>query len=411
MPNNLQKNTPLIAGEASDVTMLLDAQGQIKHVDTHEILYSAQSLERQTSGKSVLAEPDVVWVSTELVLIHEQFVPGKRASDCAKALPFVLEAQLSLPVEDYFLLVLDKAKQQQGLIDGVTFTVAIVRHEIMALWQTTLNYLAWSSVLLIPDCFRLPNVPNTVTQFCSSVAQNSDQQAICWLRYGDFKGLVTQQQWLSVLENKLAADLAEFEKRTISQEDLLTSNLQNLPAGEKFVLRKCNLRQGDYAARNTSSLLKSGILTTVLLGGVLGFLGVWQYHDHTQKMQQQAEVYQAQTKALFAQMFPDVKRVVNIKAQTLSRLKGASESSGQVNLIDWLSKVESLLAQVPEVKVVLLNWDASKQHLKLALTASSSAQMTRLNALAKEVNLPLEIATKKIQPNQVEAELHVRQPK
>lgn len=408
MPNSLQQ-TPVSTEQS--LALMLDAQGQVLNADSGEVLYSAAHL---IAEEMRLPEPQVLWLPTELVMLHQQFVPGKRLADCTKALPFVLEAQLSLPIEEYFLVVLDKTKttEMESSIVGIGFSVALVKHELMSLWQSTLQTLGWSKCWLIADCFRLPNLTeNQVPRYLGQRPVHGHLQPFCWLRSGAFSGVAGSESWLPIFEQQAKTQSAEsINFIEVNDQERLNSYVSHLPAGEKLLLKKLNLRQGEFALGGQSSVWSSGILTTAALVAGLAVFGAWQFQLQTEQMQQQAQVYQQQTKVLFQQMFPDVKRVVNIKAQTMSRLKAQAQEASDIDLIAWLAQLETLMAKVPEVKIQLLEWDGAKQTLKLQLLASSSAQIARLNDAAKQMpNFPASIVTQKVQPNQVEALLNVRQ--
>lgn len=380
--------------------------------------------------KALAKSLEVIWVPTEVVRMQRLYIPGKRSADCQKALPFTLEAQLSLPIEDYFIAIFDR-KKATSEAGGYIFTVALVTHQQMQQWLKALESFNLSHLPLIPDCFRLPEGQS---KLCHSGEQSVSRMAApekCWIRLDETYGLVTTETWMdSVIASieKQLGSLRVSDKNSNQQENseesnyqefhsvqaahLLTSELEGLTESQKWQLKKLDLRQDIYSAKPQSAVWQKGLLFSVGLMLTLVILLMVKVQWQTSQIQQQATVYQQQTEKLFQQMFPDSKRIVNIKAQTISRLKNQASNSEDTDLIHWLSSVESLIAAVPEIKVTNLDWSNPKQLLKLQLHAKSGLAVQKLNELASQrfPALKIEVATKSVKPELVEAELYVRKP-
>lgn len=412
---------------------LLNAQGELLDADSGQVMSDLSKPQRLITDP-----PDILWVPTELVILHQVFVAGKRASDCQKAMPFVLEALLSQPIENYHIVVYHKQKVP-GKVEGMTFDVALVSHAQMRIWQQSINLLDWHQASLVPECFRIP-FENRACQYCYPELEK------CLLRLSAYQGLGTAKPWMKTFYQVYLKQSAQWssanvenasEKRSEAGDDetlyeevidsaaldleqvlqcssaeLLGSYLQSLPAGEKWALKSLNLRQGIYAANHQQSSMAKYLGLTVVLLSVILLLNAIQTWQEAQTLEQQTQAYKAQTESLFKAMFPDAKRIVNIKSQTLSRLKEGAGQNAEVNLLEWLSAVETLMKQTPSVQVAELQWKANTQSLQLKLQASSGEAISQLSQLAKSQYpaMPLSIRTTNVRPNEVEAYLNVRQP-
>ncbi|WP_130538062.1 type II secretion system protein GspL [Thiomicrorhabdus indica] len=432
-------------------SLMLDAQANLLDADSQRILVSAndwqlnpesvhQILMDNGVSPSQIRQIQAMWVPTELVVLTQVDVPGKRVSDCQKALPFALEASLALPIEDYFIATFAKQKIAtfEGQTPAVRFDVALVSHEQMRLWQQALKALGCSKALLLADCFRLQFSGEPQKGVFSQPVELEHDKNITrlFVRATEFSGFACPLDWGASLwqisvskmlakhsetgkepseiedteSESLAGSIRFEDMAVVSDSEWLTSDLDSLPAGEKLKLRAVNLLQGVYATHQQSSgVLKVSLISVMLIGFWLILLLV-ETVQQTQQLNEKTMVYQQKSEELFKQMFPDAKRVVNIKSQTMSRLKSQVKAEQTVSLMKWLSAVEELLAMTPNVQVARVEWNASRNQLMLDLKAANSQQISRLSTIAKQrfAQFPISIVTKSVQPNLVEAQLYVR---
>jgi len=104
----------------------------------------------------------------------------------------------------------------------------------------------------------------------------------------------------------------------------------------------------------------------------------------THYMKQQAALYQQQTVALFQQLFPEVKRLVNLKVQTRQQLQ-ALQQGHQPTLkpIQFLKHTQELWLNASQVKLQQLKWQ--DQRWILQVQAERLAEVNRLvHALQKQ---------------------------
>ena len=372
---------------SSEFRVFLDAQAQLWLQRPNQSVQSLESLS-EAERRSV----QIVWVPTQQLAIGQQFVPGKRQADWMAALPFAVEEQLSRPIEEYHLAVLHREAVQIDEAKGQQITFAAVSHEWMQAWQAVLLEHGLHKAYLVADCFALKSHLDGAD---SSVALSYKGEQQTLYRWGAAMGAALPNG-LPISEN-----LDWQEVATLSQSQLLPADLRNL--------RAFNLLQGTYAPQGGASL---NIWRTPAIAGllVLVLLGVNTYLS-TQKMVQDAQLYQAQTQALFQQMFPDVKRVVNIRAQTLNRLKNSESKGGVETLMPLLLPLQKVLQPVKSVTIAQLRWSVTGRgaQLSLDLSAGNSQILQQLEQKLQQQmpNAKIALSLKKVESEQVTGELNV----
>ncbi|MCF6298337.1 MAG: type II secretion system protein GspL [Thiomicrorhabdus sp.] len=378
-----------------------NAKGQV--LDTAE---SLAQLTQQGHLKNVLA---TVWVPSQLVLLTDVFVPGKRQSDWMAALPYTLEESLSEPVENLHFVALNRNKE------GVV-SVAIVAHQWMQQWVETLQSLDLTHVQLVPECFRVPVAEQPILNESEGEEQVSQhwnviaKAGVLSIRSDLYSGFSVREACLAPFVNVVEQTGKKIIQNRLSEQHLLNSQLDSNQS-----ISRLTLRTNDYQAQSKQQKYwQDWRWPAVLLGLVLIALLVatWQ---KTQTLAKQTQHYQAQTERLFKEMFPDVKRIVNIKMQTQTRLNN-QQGGGQKNnhsLVALLKAVEPLFKADPNIKINRLQWQMNREGglLSIMVSAQQTQQLQTLVSMsqqqrsARAINIELEL--KNVSPNLVEGVFHV----
>lgn len=377
-------------------------------------------LNRQGNLKTLLA---TVWVPSQLVILTEVFVPGKRSSDWMAALPYALEESLSEPVETLHFAVLNRTKE--GYV-----SVAVVAHKWMQHWIETLQTLGLGHAQLIPDCFRVPFQTDLTAspldeeieaiKLVWSVVQ---EQSTLYVRSGVYSGFSVNENGFEAF--KTAAENADVDdgdnndnetKKTITinaltSADLLNSQLNSESSGLNGGTQ-LTLRTRDYQVRSKNLTYWQDWRWPTLLVGLLLVASLVATSQKTQKLAAQTALYQSQTEQLFKEMFPDVKRIVNIKMQTQTRLN--NQSSGQsnaVSLVALLQEIEPLFEAELDVIIYNIQWyqDTNGGVLQLMVEATQTSQLQRIVTMsqAKQGGVKVELELKNVSPTLVEGVFNV----
>ena len=373
---------------------LADLDG--KHYDAAQII---TSLKQQRRLQSELA---IVWVPTQQLVLTEVTVPGKRKSLWMAALPYALEESLSESVDEYHIVAMQRGSEDQ-------VSVALTTHTKMQEWQAVLDEMGLHHAKLIPDCFRLPYVVNTHESHSLQsewLWQSYDNECIKVVRTGLFSGFAADENWYAAIQQQQLAQRQalttemqlSIKEQNLNQQSLLASSQTNLAQ-----VLKMNLSVGAYAPRSQSQNSWYEWRWVGLLGVMI--IAVWLVAEvmQTRELNKQAQYTQAQTEALFIKMFPQTKRIVNIKAQTLTQLGESASGDNDVHeLMPMLQLISPWFAQNSQVKLLELNWEAGKSALKLKVEAKKSSDLDKIIRLAENNALGFSM---RLQLNNVTSEL------
>lgn len=381
-----------------------DAKGNV--LETEKCL---KQLTKQGHLKTVLG---IVWLPSQLVVLTDIFVPGKRLSDWMAALPYALEESLSEPVENLHFVALHRNKESM-------VSVAIVAHQWMEQWIATLQTLGLMHVQLVPNCFRVP-VAEEASEPKSERAETEETASLTWnvvaengvlhIRRGLYSGFSVSEPCLDPFIN------ATKEGGEVFLNHLSTNNQLNSQLDTNQSISKLTLRTNAYQAQSKNQTYwKDWRWPAVLVGLVLilSLVATWQ---KTQTLAEQTQQYQAQTEKLFKEMFPDVKRIVNIQMQTQSRLSN-QQGGGQKNtesLVTLLQSIEPLFKAEPNVNINRLQWKMGTQggQLQIEVSAQQTQQLQNIVSMSQQqkraarlINIELELNN--VTPNLVEGVFHV----
>jgi general secretion pathway protein L len=375
---------------ANSLIASIDIKGELHiHTTQGQRLNTEETIESLKASRRLTTEIAIVWVPTQKVLVTEVFVPGKRKSHWLAGLPFALEEGLSEPVESYHFVPFNR--DGEGMVSA-----AIVSHDDMQLWKKLLDTYELSHATLIPDCFRITEDDN----LSFSQYEQSDGNSIQWglsevdgsllVRTGIFQGFAANPEWYEVIKGQFLQNSHDSSKKTelvinevkVPSKNLLASHSQYLPK-----LNKLSLSQFEYknSATNKTAWYEWRWVTILALLLAVVYLSI-QFIE-TKKLEKQAAYTQTKTTELFKKLFPNTKRIVNIKSQTLAYLATqANTTEDSSYLMPLLWKIEPWFNQVNTVKVEKLQWQAnSKDHpLVLTVSAPSSADLQKLVSLAKK---------------------------
>lgn len=377
-----------LAGEL----LVESAQGELLDADN-----SIAFLKEQGHLNETIA---TVWVPSPCVILTEVFVPGKRKIDWMTALPYALEESLSEPVENFHFVALNRTKE--GLV-----SVAIVEHKWMTLWIDTLQSMGLGHAKLIPDCFRVPFEQSAQSEDEKTAMVMIQQNDATYVRTGLYSGFTADENWLNQFQSVANANGQSHGLTTLDSSLLLSSQLAINPS-----LAAYNLRTDDYQAQSKNlqywkdwrwpALFVLFILMTSLLS-------TWM---KTQSLNEKIVHYQMQTEQLFKEMFPDVKRVINIRMQTQTRLNGEDDPQNRaLSPIKILQEIEPLFKAEPEVSIKKIQWRADSKggRLQVTVEAKQTSQLQMIVTMSQKKNLSANVVLelKNVTPTLVEGVFNV----
>lgn len=326
------------------------------------------SLSERAGGR-----PVEVLVDSSALTLTDVTLPAKAQRQAIKALPFMLEDELSEDVEKLHFIT--------GPRHGEQLTVVVVSHVQLQTWLGWLSEAGLPVKKMVPDVLALALVPDTEL----SLLQLEQQLLI---RTGDGSGMVLEPDWLALMADSLKGEgrpWALFTPLALPEgidaaEQTLELPMQALAQG--YVRTPVNLLTGPYApAKELSKLVttwsKVGIAASVLLVLVLAHRGLSWY-----QLEQERTALRAEGERIYRQLFPQERRVPNPRGQLEAKVRalGGGGSNGQ--LMPMMAGLESAFAQLPEVRPTGIRFDGNRSEIRLQLVGKDFAQFERFKELA-----------------------------
>lgn len=368
---------------ANSLVASISLQGELQiHTIDGQLLKAEEVISKLKSSRRLAREIAVVWLPTQKVVMTEVTVPGKRKAHWMAALPFSLEESLAESIENYHVVAYHRTSE--GLV-----SVAITSHEDMKNWKRIVESLGLRHVQLVPNCFRLENSNGELAQ--NSQDWSIYQQDDCVLvRTSAYQGFAGNANWYVAIKEQALNNLFFKEPPTDAQITEITILPQNLLSSHSQNLAKVSVMSLSQFAYKTNVSERGHwfewrwVAVLFLLMMVL-YLGMQMLQTH--HLQKQTAYVKQQNIKLFKVMFPQAKRIVNIKSQTLTYLKQNAQNDKQVQyLMPILQQIEPWFNQAKKVKVEQLQWQSDKKHKALTITVSapSSKELEQLISLQKE---------------------------
>ncbi len=277
----------------------------------------------------------VVLVPSMDVLLTHAKVPSKNRQRVEKAVPYALEEQLAGDIEDsHFAL---------GAPTDDDYPVAVVSHDQMEAWLEVCTEAGLQPDVLMPDLLALPQ-----DEEHWGVLVQHDYAVV---RTGTMKGFACEQENLvSLLPLMTEAELPElipvsdcgamleaagFRVQSIEESrDALQYMAEQLAQGIAL-----NLLQGPYSRREQlSRLWRPWRVTAALLAAQLVVVCVY-YGIQYYRLGKEQTMLSAKTEEVFRAALPDVRKMVNPRAQMEQRLKALQGSGGSTEFA-FLAMVE-----------------------------------------------------------------------
>jgi len=193
---------------------------------------------------------------------------------------------------------------------------------------------------------------------------------------GQTRHLVREGQWQGFAVDETLWPLVKPEAEVISSE--MTAKPDAKSPLSSLQARRASLLQKDFApeAPWRSHVLRwRGAAVAAL---ILGLLWGWDYHQHTQRLLKQAQAYEQQAEADFRARFPQVQRIVNLKAQTKTRVRQLQAPSQAQKPIALAGKLQMLAQKqaLAGLRLKSLRWQ--DQAWQLHFQAEQTQALERL---------------------------------
>ncbi len=312
--------------------------------------------------------------------VDRALVPSQRESEARAAAPFVIEDDLAVDPEDVHV-ALSPAQD-----DGRRILVTVDR-EAMAQWRRDLAAAAGRDIDLIPESLAWPAPEEGFVLV--------DRGGYALLRGADGTALSLEDDLVSVVLPAIMADagaavpLMVFAHHPERYTDALEGTGLETRApveGADFVMAcagagrpPLSLLQGPFKLRGRLSFdpsvwVRSGALAASLLLALVAIQVV-----EAVRLDARASQTHAKAEALFRETFPDVRRVVNPRAQMAARLR-ALGTAGTAPFLALTGLLYGGLKDLGGVELQDLRYYAERGEIGARVTYRDYADLERLKA-------------------------------
>ncbi|MGB1580202.1 MAG: type II secretion system protein GspL [Nevskiales bacterium] len=317
--------------------------------------------------------------ATDIVLSTVQ-LPIRQTSKLLQAVPYALEDQLAEDVEDLHFAI--SQRQEDGSV-----AVASVAQDTLTEWLAPLNERGITAQAVIPEMLCLPAVgadsgwqvllegqdcivrTGLHNGFCCHVSELQDFLSMAQGDSESPEGLRLRLfQVAGSHEPELAGLVADIEKVT------LKAGLACLMP--QSITQNINLLQGEFASEPSYERWARPLKLTAILFITWGLLATVYLGLQSWQLSSQLQSLQDENSTRFGQMFPEVTRIVDMRAQGEQKLRELREGGSSAGLFALLDATAQAIGKLPDLKVQEVQLRDTT--LYLSLTATSIQTLDKL---------------------------------
>ena len=358
----------------------------------------------------------IVLVSSSCVTMHKVNIPSKQPRQIQQAVPFAIEESLAVDTEDCHFALGKRASNGD-------ISVAVVSRTLFEGWLETLAGMGIPASFVAIDSLQIPFFPErsepetTILVEPTCVLMRTGEQAGFFLDQGQLAsgvGFLNEDNRSSVdlwvlpearSEIDLAVNqlVAEFDT-VIQIEELDLSAFEFLC--RSFDENTINLLQGDFLVEKKTP--KSGNVwrSAAILGGCALLLHLIMTTGQAVYLDIQATRYEAEARALYADVFPKDRNVNDIRRRWQSHLRGGGSDEGDKFVGLFTAAAGSLTGSSLVLNNV--NFNENRGDLILQLEAPKSEQLVLFSQTLSKLGLDAEIGTISQEDNAVRGSIKVK---
>ncbi len=329
------------------------------------------------AAEDLAGEACIVYVPGEDVLLTQIRLPDNRRKQLIKALPYALEDELIDDVESLHCVL--GSRVEAGL-----YNVAVVAHDKMQLWTSSLEDARIRVLKLLPDSLLPPFEDDSWSVFSEAntgqtlVRTDLEQGFVC-----SQQNLITFIQTAVAQRDKAPAKIKLFHCENIDESalEVAVSGLSEAEWMDTPQIEDAlslltlesehtdfNLLQGQYAPQSRLGQHLRPWYSSAALLGLLLLIGVASNVIQYYSLQEKNRQLEEKIIATFRQAFPEIKRVVNPQAQMrhhLSRLRGANKQGP--SFAKMLSTIGPLAKREKNLQITNLRYQKGQMELLMEL--------------------------------------------
>ncbi len=376
----------------------------------------ARHLGRQAAGQafnfSADETPDQTWVVVPgaHILARTVTVPAQSESHLRKAAAFMIEDDLAVDSAGMHIALAPESAAPERV-------VAAVAHATMRAWAARLLDLNLKANILVPEFLAVRAAPSeaTIVDRGDLVTLRRDEtgftiesSALELLVEGALKNVRAIRLVSSAPARLLAGPLTSLRdcvrSEPLSDAAMLDETFAVLSAGAPL-----NLLQGTYAPRRNWPAVGQEWRRAAILAAAALLLGLCLAIVDTVRLTRHAETAAARAEAVFRQAVPDVKRVVNPRAQIRAALQEL-KSRSSTGLLRTSDMIFGVVSEIDGVEIQSLRFDAKRGDMAVTLSLPTYDVIERVKTGVKQRGGAVQEGGARQDGDRIVADITVRVP-
>ena len=354
----------------------------------------------QDMAQAIGNRPVILLLPATEVLLVELKLPIYSQRQLQKALPFAIEDYLAYDLEMYHWVWTKQA--------GDLIAVAVIAHETLSAYLQRFNEVgiklqsAYAETLFLPVFEKTVSIlldrHQAIVRFSAWHGGGIDRSFLPQF----IENTLTDHDRIHLMYTESCAELVWSKSLNISGEPI-PSALAVLRSDQKSEL---NLLTGIYRPEQTGKISWQAWLPAVLLillAALIQFISTFMIYQHSQSQLTELE---SSNQQLFKQIFPQIKRIVNIKTQAEQALQSLRKqpSTGSSLFLNLLFQTGQLLSEQPSLQLQSL--DYQNGILSLQLKGTNVAQVENFKQ-QMEKNPELKVSIQSAETDNAGVSAHV----
>ncbi|MFV0447418.1 MAG: type II secretion system protein GspL [Vibrio sp.] len=309
----------------------------------------------------------IVLLSASDVVLSQVEIPAGASRKIESMLPYLLEDDVAQDVDDMHFSIIQKS--------GNKVEVAGIDREFLQSCVDGLSAVGVVVKRVLPDVLCVP-----VQQGLTAVQLGHE-----WLiRKGQAQGICVDSDWLPLFSQsdwvKEGEDFLPLTAFTPLPELSLAEgqNWQFTPSAlvmqlltEQALLSKINLLTGSFRVKSSSlkywRIWRKTVYAAALFVVVLVGFNLLQ----TQRFEQQAQTYRAESERIFRSVFPEREKIptVSYLKRLMNDELNALQGGGQGSLLEWMSQLPATLGTIQGMDLQSVKFDSNRAEMRLEATS------------------------------------------
>jgi len=259
----------------------------------------------------------------------------------------------------------------------------------------------------------LEYIKNTLDTYYASLqsAQSKAQNSTTPAEHSQSDTGLNASDLLSDSDNHEADQAIRLQPHFLT---LLHVFAEEIIAGKTNVLSKFNLLQGQYKPKGPGISLGFNWKPLAAVAVVWFITLISAQLLNAAKTDREAEQYHQQAESLYRSYFPNDKRIVNVKSQTLAHLKRAGTGGAGAGMLELLHPAGKVIHQLNKantnrpLQINRISFEERLNELRLDISAKKFDQLDQLKVSLEKQGLSVEIGSAVAQGQGIESRIKIK---